>query len=223
MCNIDVKYFPFDQQFCRLVFGSWLFDISALNLSQGPQGVSVKDKSSKVFQENEEWTVESVKMETTKVGRKLLSNNALPWNRMVCLCLTEELNCGLWQRILNFRLAACVHFWTAFSKVQKWPQKCQKMLVLRNHATSSWKCISASKPFCAVGGGVWSPNIFNIAWISDKKRKTNGYLTIIHRRGGKWRWIFILPLQGSVNINRYSPALRWTIILVYTKPANSQR
>ena len=32
-CPIDVTYFPFDTQHCRLKFGSWTYDTSRLNLS----------------------------------------------------------------------------------------------------------------------------------------------------------------------------------------------
>ena len=68
MCNIDVEYFPFDEQDCKLVFGSWLSDVSAINLTKGPQGVSLKNKHSLVFHENEEWTVGVVGLHPEKVG-----------------------------------------------------------------------------------------------------------------------------------------------------------
>ena len=25
-CNLDIRYFPFDQQICSLKFGSWMYD-----------------------------------------------------------------------------------------------------------------------------------------------------------------------------------------------------
>ncbi|XP_032220714.2 neuronal acetylcholine receptor subunit alpha-10 isoform X2 [Nematostella vectensis] len=31
-CVIDVKYFPFDQQLCKIIFGSWHYDVSKLDL-----------------------------------------------------------------------------------------------------------------------------------------------------------------------------------------------
>ena len=32
-CTPDIKYFPFDQQVCRLSFSSWAFNLSHLNLT----------------------------------------------------------------------------------------------------------------------------------------------------------------------------------------------
>lgn len=34
MCKINVKYFPFDTQTCKMKFGSWAFDTSKVNLTQ---------------------------------------------------------------------------------------------------------------------------------------------------------------------------------------------
>lgn len=63
MCNINVKYFPFDEQQCKMVFASWSHDVNTIDLRKrkGPLGekaVAKKDRGSDVFQENEEWTVE---------------------------------------------------------------------------------------------------------------------------------------------------------------------
>ncbi|KAK3730838.1 hypothetical protein QZH41_009948, partial [Actinostola sp. cb2023] len=32
ICSVDVTYFPFDEQQCKLKFGSWSFDISKVDL-----------------------------------------------------------------------------------------------------------------------------------------------------------------------------------------------
>ncbi|XP_031574174.1 neuronal acetylcholine receptor subunit alpha-10-like isoform X2 [Actinia tenebrosa] len=57
MCVLDVKYFPFDEQTCDLVFASWTRDIKSLNLVVGNNRVSRSPKDTKFFQENEEWRV----------------------------------------------------------------------------------------------------------------------------------------------------------------------
>lgn len=72
MCNINVKYFPFDEQTCKLVFASWSHDISTLDLRErrglpGGRAVAKKKRGSDVFQENEEWTVEWINIEREEV------------------------------------------------------------------------------------------------------------------------------------------------------------
>ena len=65
MCNINVKYFPFDEQICKLVFASWSQDVSVLDLRA--RRVAKKEEGSDVFQENEEWTVEWINIERSEV------------------------------------------------------------------------------------------------------------------------------------------------------------
>ena len=55
-----------------MVFASWSHDVSTLDLRKGhglPGGKAVakKGRGSDVFQENEEWTVESITMERNEV------------------------------------------------------------------------------------------------------------------------------------------------------------
>ncbi|KAM7446837.1 hypothetical protein ABFA07_004947 [Porites harrisoni] len=64
MCNINVKYFPFDEQICKLVFASWSQDVSVLDLRA--RRVAKKEEGSDVFQENEEWTVEWINIERSE-------------------------------------------------------------------------------------------------------------------------------------------------------------
>ncbi|XP_020629895.1 neuronal acetylcholine receptor subunit alpha-10-like isoform X1 [Orbicella faveolata] len=68
MCNINVKYFPFDDQTCKMVFASWSYDVSVIDLRErrghtDGKAVAKKERGSDVFQENEEWTVEWIDIE----------------------------------------------------------------------------------------------------------------------------------------------------------------
>ena len=31
-CQVDVTYFPYDQQICEIKFGSWIYDVAQLDL-----------------------------------------------------------------------------------------------------------------------------------------------------------------------------------------------
>ena len=60
-CDIDVRYFPFDEQTCWLKFGSWTFD-----------GFQVKLKAS-VFQESHEVQAEIYPLHNL-IGRAILNS-----------------------------------------------------------------------------------------------------------------------------------------------------
>lgn len=82
MCNINVKYFPFDEQHCKMVFASWSHDVSVLDLRErhglpGGKAVAKKERGSDVFQENEEWTVEWISIKRTEVSLSLVSSQLL--------------------------------------------------------------------------------------------------------------------------------------------------
>lgn len=52
-CYLDVTYFPWDHQTCNLTFGSWTYDMAALDLRN-----MTAEESLDQFAVNSEWTVE---------------------------------------------------------------------------------------------------------------------------------------------------------------------
>ncbi|XP_068408542.1 neuronal acetylcholine receptor subunit alpha-2 isoform X2 [Eschrichtius robustus] len=51
-CSIDVTFFPFDQQNCKMKFGSWSYDKAKIDLVQMEQTVDLKD-----YWESGEWAI----------------------------------------------------------------------------------------------------------------------------------------------------------------------
>ncbi|KAK3093418.1 hypothetical protein FSP39_015437 [Pinctada imbricata] len=51
-CSIDIEYFPFDQQKCKIQFVVWSSSINSVRLSVGTQGVALDD-----LQSNGEWNI----------------------------------------------------------------------------------------------------------------------------------------------------------------------
>ncbi|XP_007097248.2 neuronal acetylcholine receptor subunit alpha-2 [Panthera tigris] len=51
-CSIDVTFFPFDQQNCKMKFGSWTYDKAKIDLEQTEQTVDLKD-----YWESGEWAI----------------------------------------------------------------------------------------------------------------------------------------------------------------------
>ncbi|XP_067937010.1 acetylcholine receptor subunit alpha-like 1 [Watersipora subatra] len=58
-CEITIKYFPFDDQQCKLKLGTWSYDVYQVNLTKRRNGIDLKN-----YQENGEW-----KLTHTKVVR----------------------------------------------------------------------------------------------------------------------------------------------------------
>ncbi|XP_028517612.1 neuronal acetylcholine receptor subunit alpha-7 [Exaiptasia diaphana] len=57
MCKMDIRYFPFDEQFCELQFGSWSYDSRKIDLQVDQNETKIHKE---VYQENNEWKVTSV-------------------------------------------------------------------------------------------------------------------------------------------------------------------
>lgn len=55
-CNIDVEFFPFDVQHCRMVFGSWQYDSAGIDFFPETEDISRED-----YIDTGEWTVISSK------------------------------------------------------------------------------------------------------------------------------------------------------------------
>ena len=49
-CPIDIKWFPFDDQFCKMKFGSWSYDASKINMTKMDDSVDLSN-----YQESGEW------------------------------------------------------------------------------------------------------------------------------------------------------------------------
>jgi hypothetical protein len=64
-CNLDLTKFPFDEQICKLTFGSWTYDNSNINLTHFAYGVNGLDVEDLRF--NSEWKLtESLATRTDK-------------------------------------------------------------------------------------------------------------------------------------------------------------
>lgn len=63
-CEIDVSYFPFDEQICDMTFGSWSMDSRLLKLrSQNVRAIS-KD----LYKENGEWELATADLRSDDVS-----------------------------------------------------------------------------------------------------------------------------------------------------------
>ena len=58
MCEIDITYFPFDDQTCALVFGAWSYHTTKMNLTNSSNVVNLDS-----YERNGEWEII-----TTEVG-----------------------------------------------------------------------------------------------------------------------------------------------------------
>ncbi len=49
-CSIDIKWFPFDDQYCTMKFGSWTYDGSKINLTTMGDEIDIS-----TYQPSGEW------------------------------------------------------------------------------------------------------------------------------------------------------------------------
>ncbi|XP_070543884.1 neuronal acetylcholine receptor subunit alpha-7-like [Ptychodera flava] len=58
-CIIQIKNYPFDRQKCEMVFGSWVYDVSEIDLHKKGDNVDTS-----IYLENEEWSLNEVALTT---------------------------------------------------------------------------------------------------------------------------------------------------------------
>lgn len=79
-CAVDVTYFPYDQQVCEVKFGSWIYDLSQLDLR-----LSVKDPDLHYYVMNSEYDLVNVSL-----TREVLNGSCCPgegYHAMINLCI----------------------------------------------------------------------------------------------------------------------------------------
>jgi len=54
-CGIDIRFFPFDDQRCRLKFGSWTYDLSSIDMTMLAVGEGGEPVSLDTYQPSGEW------------------------------------------------------------------------------------------------------------------------------------------------------------------------
>ncbi|KAK4321335.1 hypothetical protein Pmani_007855 [Petrolisthes manimaculis] len=52
VCDVDVQWFPFDQQICDLIFSSWTADVNHMRLDKGPSDITRFHPNQEFFLEN---------------------------------------------------------------------------------------------------------------------------------------------------------------------------
>ncbi|XP_006201115.1 5-hydroxytryptamine receptor 3C [Vicugna pacos] len=73
ICNLDIFYFPFDQQNCTLTFRSFLYTVDSMLLGMAQELWMITDVSRNIIQTQGEWELLDIKKATPKmlVGRSL--------------------------------------------------------------------------------------------------------------------------------------------------------
>ncbi|XP_006183319.1 5-hydroxytryptamine receptor 3C isoform X1 [Camelus ferus] len=73
ICNLDIFYFPFDQQNCTLTFRSFLYTVDSMLLGMAQELWMITDMSRNVIQTQGEWELLDIKKATPKMlmGRSL--------------------------------------------------------------------------------------------------------------------------------------------------------
>ena len=57
MCEIDVTYYPFDEQRCQLTFGAWSYHTNKMNLTVAPQSANQESFNLDSYKNNGEWKI----------------------------------------------------------------------------------------------------------------------------------------------------------------------
>uniref|UniRef100_A0A2K6NCT2 5-hydroxytryptamine receptor 3E n=1 Tax=Rhinopithecus roxellana TaxID=61622 RepID=A0A2K6NCT2_RHIRO len=69
ICNLDIFYFPFDQQNCTLTFSSFLYTVDSMLLDMEKEVWEITDTSWDILQAHGEWELLGINKATAKMSR----------------------------------------------------------------------------------------------------------------------------------------------------------
>uniref|UniRef100_A0A2I3MLC8 5-hydroxytryptamine receptor 3E n=1 Tax=Papio anubis TaxID=9555 RepID=A0A2I3MLC8_PAPAN len=69
ICNLDIIYFPFDQQNCTLTFSSFLYTVDSMLLDMEKEVWEITDTSWDILQAHGEWELLGINKATAKLSR----------------------------------------------------------------------------------------------------------------------------------------------------------
>ncbi|KAI2532693.1 HTR3E isoform 4, partial [Pan troglodytes] len=69
ICNLDIFYFPFDQQNCTLTFSSFLYTVDSMLLDMEKEVWEITDASRNILQTHGEWELLGLSKATAKLSR----------------------------------------------------------------------------------------------------------------------------------------------------------
>ncbi|XP_032027637.1 5-hydroxytryptamine receptor 3E isoform X3 [Hylobates moloch] len=69
ICNLDIFYFPFDQQNCTLTFSSFLYTVDSMLLDMEKEVWEITDASRNILQTHGEWELLGISKATAKLSR----------------------------------------------------------------------------------------------------------------------------------------------------------
>lgn len=81
MCNIDITYYPFDEQRCELVFGAWSYYTTKMNLTTDSVRINLG-----TYETNGEWEITG-----TSAARREFHFECCPHQRFSNIAFTIEL------------------------------------------------------------------------------------------------------------------------------------
>lgn len=98
MCEIDITYFPFDEQRCALVFGAWSYHTTKMNLTNSSNDINMDS-----YEKNGEWQIV-----TTSAERNEFSYECCPNERFSFVAFTLQIRRRYTFYIMNVILPSMV-------------------------------------------------------------------------------------------------------------------
>jgi len=94
-CEIDITYYPFDEQRCRLVFGAWSYHTVKMNITNMSSSVNLDS-----YEGNGEWTIHHTQVTSSYTSSFLNGRRRFYFQIDMCVCRRA---CKIIPTVINFQ------------------------------------------------------------------------------------------------------------------------